>query len=336
MRVLVTGGAGFLGRAIVRELRARGHEVSSASRGAHPELEAEGVRTFRADVADAPAIERAIAGHEAVVHAAARAGIWGPAAAYARTNVEGTRNVLEGCARLGVARLVHTSSPSVCFDGRDHVRAGNELPYATRFLCPYPQTKAAAERLVLAANGRAGLATVALRPHLIFGPGDPHLVPPLIARARERRLVRVGPGTNEVALTFVENAAAAHADALEALVPGARHAGRAYFVAQRDAVRLWTWIAELLGRLGIEPPTRALPLPLAYAAATACEGLWTVMRVRTEPPLTRFLALQLARSHSYDLGPAERDFGYRERLGMEEATARLVAACLAAEASVRA
>ena len=325
MKVLVTGGGGFLGRALVRELLARGHAVSSVSRQSHPELERDGVRTFQADVADLARLAGAVEGHDAIVHAAARAGIWGPAADYVRANVEGTRNVLAAAQRHGVERLVHTSSPSVCFDGRDHLCAGNDLPYATRFLCDYPRTKAIAERLVLGANGHARLSTCVLRPHLLFGPGDPHLVPRLVARAQAGRLVRIGKGTNEVGLTFVENAACAHADALEALGPRARHAGRAYFLAQKEPVKLWDWIAELLVRLGIEPPRRALPLGLAYATGAACELFWKLTRRQGEPPMTRFVALQLARSHSYDLGPAERDFGYRERVGLREATERLVA-----------
>src|SRR5207237_4860169 len=139
----------------------------------------------------------------------------------------------------GVPRLVFTSSPSVCFDGRDHVNASNDLPYAKRFLAAYPETKARAEKLVLAANGARGLATVALRPHLVFGPGDPHLIPRLLDRARRGRLLAVGDRKNRISLTYVDNAAHAHVDACDRLEPGAAHAGRAYFIAQTEPVRLW-------------------------------------------------------------------------------------------------
>ncbi len=328
MRVLVTGGGGFLGRAIVAELVARGHEVASASRARHPELEARGVRTFQVDLSDAAALDAATAGQHAVIHAAALTGVWGPRSAYLRTNLEGTRNVLAATRRQGIPRLVYTSSPSVCFDGLDHVRAGSDLAYATRFLCAYPESKALAERTVLEASGRE-LATCALRPHLVFGPGDPHLVPRLVERARARRLFVVGSGANEVSLTYVENAARAHADALEALEPNARHAGRAYFIAQKEPVDLWAWIGELLGRLGLPAPRRRVPLRVAYGAGASLELLWRCLRLRGEPPLTRFVALELARSHSYDLTSAERDFGYRERVGMAEATERLVVSLLA-------
>jgi nucleoside-diphosphate-sugar epimerase len=216
----------------------------------------------------------------------------------------------------------------VCFDGRDHRMAGNDLPLATRFLCAYPATKAAAERLVRGAND-ARLATCVLRPHLIFGPGDPHLVPRLLERARAGRLAVVGRGDNEVSLTYVDNAAAAHLDAALALAPGAAHAGRAYFLAQAEPVRMWTWIGAVLAGAGLPPPRRRVPAGVAYAAGAACEVAWRVLRRAGEPPMTRFVARQLATTHTYDLGPAERDFGYRERVPLAAATARTIAALAA-------
>lgn len=323
MKVLVTGGNGFLGRALVTELKARGHQVSSASRRPSPELAALGVRTLTCDLRNSEHVERAVQGQEAVVHAAALTGLHGARADFVRTNVEGTRFVVEACRRNGVRTLVYTSSPSVVFDGRDHKRADESLPYPRRYLAAYPASKAAAEREVLAANG-PNLATVALRPHLVLGPGDPNLMPRLVARARAGSLAVVGRGTNEVSFTWVENAAAAHADALERLAPGRAAAGRAYFVAQKEPVQLWTWITELFRRAGIPPPARRVSRAVAYAAGAACEFAWTRARRAGEPPMTRFLALQLSASHSYDIGALEREFGYRERVSTAEATERLV------------
>lgn len=314
MRAFVTGGGGFLGGAIVRLLRARGDEVTSYSRGDYPAL---GALHVRGDLGDLKRLHEAMRGHDTVFHVAAKAGIALGREPFWSANVEGTRNVLAAALESGVQRLVFTSSPSVCFDGKDQRNASNDLGYTARFLAPYPETKAAAERMVLAANGRSALATCALRPHLVFGPGDPHLLPRLIERGRAKKLAIVGKGTNEVSLTYVENAAWAHLDAADRLAPGAAHAGKAYFVAQEEPVLLWTWINDLFGALGNPPVTRKVPMPLAYAA-----GMWleNIARPDVEARMTRFLALQLATSHSYDLGPARRDFGYQERVPLAEAT----------------
>lgn len=326
MKVLVTGGNGFLGQAVVAELRRRGHEVHSASRRPSPELDRLGVRTLVCDLRNRDHVTRAVAGHDAVVHCAALTGIGGSRSDFWRTNVEGTRHLVAACVEHGVPRLVHTSSPSVVFDGRDHRGADESLPYPRRHLAAYPASKAVAEREVLAANGRQGLATVALRPHLVLGPGDPHLIPRLVERARAGRLRVVGSGHNEISFTWIVNAAAAHADALERLATGAPCAGRAYFVAQSEPVELWPWLTELFTRAGVPPPGPSVPRWLAYAGGAACELWWSLARRGGEPPMTRFLALQLAQSHSYDTAAARRDLGYVERVSTSEATERLAAA----------
>ncbi|MBK7643684.1 MAG: NAD-dependent epimerase/dehydratase family protein [Planctomycetes bacterium] len=317
MRAFVTGGGGFLGSAIVRLLRARGDEVTSFSRGEYPQLAELGARHIRGDLSELKLLVESMRGHDTVFHVAAKAGIALGREPFWQANVDGTRHVLAAALELGVERLVFTSSPSVCFDGGDHVNASNDLPYCARFLAPYPESKAAAERMVLAANGRSALATCALRPHLVFGPGDPQLVPRLLERGRARQLAIVGKGRNEVSLTFVENAAWAHLDAADRLAKNTRHAGKAYFIAQREPVVLWNWIHDLFGALGIPPVTRRIPLPIAYAV-----GMWleNLAKPEVEARMTRFLALQLSTSHSYDLGPAERDFGYVERVSMSDAT----------------
>jgi nucleoside-diphosphate-sugar epimerase len=324
VKVLVTGGNGFLGRAIVAELKRRGHQVSSASRRPSEELARLGVRTLTCDLRNREHVERALHGQEAVVHAAAKTGLHGARVDFLRTNVEGTRFVLEACRTGGVRKLVYTSSPSVVFDGRDHRRADESLPYPRRYLAAYPATKAAAEREVLAANGPQ-LATLALRPHLVLGPGDPNLMPGLVSRARAGKLAIVGDGKNEVSFTWLDNAALAHADALERLEPGTAAAGRPYFVAQQEPVVLWTWLAELFRSAGIPPPARHVSRALAYAGGALAELLWSLAKKPGEPPMTRFLALQLATSHSYTTAALERDLGYRERVTTAEATERLAA-----------
>lgn len=325
MRCLVTGGGGFLGREIVERLRARGDEVLSISRSVHPELAALGATSLAIELNQREPLEAALRGVDVVFHVAAKAGFWGPRAEYWRTNVEGTANLLEQCARAGVPRFVHTSSPSVTFDGTDHRRVSNDVPIATRFLAAYPESKAAAERLVLAANG-ASMATVALRPHLILGARDPHLVPRLVERARAGRLPIVGDGTNEATLCAVENAAHAHLLAADALAPGAPHAGKAYFIGQEEPVVLWPWLAALFERLGVPPPTRRISARTAHALGGACELLWKALPLGGEPPMTRFVAQQLSRSQSYDMAPARRAFGYREIVSLEACVDAIVAA----------
>ncbi|MCA8980076.1 MAG: NAD-dependent epimerase/dehydratase family protein [Planctomycetes bacterium] len=324
MKALVTGGGGFLGGAIVRRLVARGDQVTSLSRGRYAELDRLGVRHLQADLADCAAVREAVRGHDTVFHVAAKAGVWGRREDFWRANVEGTRNLLCASIDAGVARFVFTSSPSVCFDGGDHKGASNDLPRAHRFLAPYPETKAIAEALVLDANGEGGLATCALRPHLIFGPGDPHILPRLVASARAGKLAIVGTGENEVTLTYVENAALAHLAAADALSPDAPHAGKAYFIGQANAVRLWPWINGLLERLGERPVTRKVPVRAAYTAGLLMESVWRGLRLRGEPRMTRFVALQLATSHSYTMTPAQRDFGYEPEVDMDEALERTV------------
>lgn len=326
MKCLVSGGGGFLGFEICSRLRARGDEVISVSRTLHPALDALGVRSLAIELNEDRALAEALRGVDTVFHTAAKAGVWGRREEFWRTNVDGSVNLLAHCRRAGVRRFVFSSSPSVTFDGSDHVHASNDLPQATRFLAAYPESKAVAERRVLEAHGMDGMSTVALRPHLIIGVRDPHLVPRLLARARAGKLAIIGAGFNEVTLCPVENAAHAHLLAADALSPDAPHAGRAYFIGCEEPVKLWVWIQDLLKRAGVAPIRRKIPAPLAYGLGGVCELAWRGMALGGEPPMTRFVAAQLSRSHSFDMRPAQRDFGYRELITLEESTAAIVAA----------
>lgn len=329
MRALVTGGGGFLGRAIVEQLVARGERVRVLARGRYPELEPLGVACIRGDLRDSEVTQAACEGMDVVFHAAGVAGIWGPWDHYYRINVLGTRHVIAGCRRHGVPRLVFTSSPSVTFDGTSQENVDETAPYASRWLCHYAQTKAMAEQEVLAAND-AQLATCALRPHLIWGPGDPHLVPRLIARARSGRLRRVGDGTNRVDMVFVDNAAAAHLQAAYALSPDSAVAGSVYFISQGEPVNCWAWIDEILALVDLPPVRRAISLRAAWRVGGALETVYRALRIGAEPPMTRFLAAQLGTSHWFDISRARRDFGYEPRIskcaGMERLGATLRAA----------
>ena len=322
MRILVTGGGGFLGGALVRRLRARGDEVRSFSRGAYPEMAALGSTQFRGDLADADAVARAAEGCETIFHAAAKAGIWGPHEEYQRVNVQGTEHVLAACRKHGIRRLVFTGSPSVTFDGRDQEGVDESAPYAARFLAHYPQTKAQAERLVLQANS-AALATVSLRPHLIWGPGDHQLVPRILERARAGRLWLLAPRGKRVDSVYLDNAVDAHVLAAERLAPGGPVAGKTYFITNGEPLPLEELINGILGAAGLPPVTRRLPGWLAYAAGAGLECVYGLLGRTQEPPLTRFLARQLATAHWFDISAARRDLGYAPGVSIREGLRRL-------------
>jgi nucleoside-diphosphate-sugar epimerase len=310
MHALVTGANGFLGQYIVEQLLARGDRVRAFSRRRSAELDALGVETLLGDVRDRSATIAACQGVDTVFHTAAVAGIWGPWKLYYETNTLGTRNLIDGCLRHAVPRLVYTSSPSVTFDGREQCGIDETAPYSTRWLCHYPHTKALAEQEVLAANGREGVLTCALRPHLIWGPRDRHLLPRVIERARRGQLVRVGDGKNLIDTVYVENAALAHLLAADRLVSDSPVPGSAYFISQGEPVNCWRWIDEVLALAGLAPVRRAISTSAAYYVGAALETMHVLLRRRGEPRMTRFLALQLGRSHYFNIDRARRDFGY--------------------------
>lgn len=317
MRVLVTGGTGFLGRAVSRRLVESGHTVRALSRSAHQAPPAPGVTPVTGDIRRRADVEAAVRGCDAVVHCAGKAGAWGRRAEYWATNVDGTRNVLAACTRFGVPWLVHTSSPSVVHRGEDLAGADESAPYATRFLAPYPESKTAAERLVLAANA-PHLATVALRPHVIWGPGDPHFVPRLVARARAGQLRLIGNAGWLVDNVYLDNAAEAHVLALHRLAEGAAVAGRAYFITQDDPRPIGETINMWLGAAGLPPVTRRIPVRLARRLAGAMELAYRLAPSRAEPPLTRFLVQQLTTAHWFDISAARRDLGYHPTVSTSE------------------
>jgi nucleoside-diphosphate-sugar epimerase len=309
LKALVTGGGGFLGSAILRLLRARGDEVRVVARGQYPGIEALGAKMFRADITDLQALTEAASGCEVVFHTAAKAGVWGPYESYYKPNVVGTEMVIAACLATRVPKLVFTGSPSVVFDGRDQANGTSALPYAQPPSNSYSATKAAAERLVLKANSKP-LATISLRPHLIYGPGDPHLLPRVIDRAAKGRLALVGDGKNRVSLTYIDNAAAAHVQAADRLSFNAACAGRAYFINDPEPVVFGEWLTSMVSRLNLPRIQRRLSIPAAVALGGVLEFAWSTFRLSGEPPLTRPVARNLGISHWYSIDEAVRDFGY--------------------------
>ncbi len=350
---LVTGGTGFLGRRMVERLLGQGRSVTVLARHPDSDLAKRGVHFIRASLDNTPAVTAACADIETVFHIAAKVGVWGRYDDFFRTNVLGTRALLDGCRVHGVRNFIHTSTPSVVYNGLDLANANESLPLTTACPSPYPLTKAIAERDVLAANS-ATLRTVALRPHLIWGVGDPHLVPRILERARAGRLRIVGEGKNRVDMVHVDNAVAAHLLAEKALIAsqnedatqqtcnvlrykqsatdnevetpgtGGSPAGKAYFITNDEPIFLWEWVNQLLISLGERPIEKHLSLSAASTIGALCEGLWRVLPLRSEPPMTRFVAAELAKDHWFDLTAAKRDLGYTPRISMAEGTAQLI------------
>ncbi|NBW87816.1 MAG: NAD-dependent epimerase/dehydratase family protein [Planctomycetia bacterium] len=261
------------------------------------------------------------AGVECVFHTAAHVKMWGPREAFVRGNMSATESVIAACRAAGVARLVFTSSPSVVAANHDLRGIDESQPYPSRYSALYPQTKAAAERAVLQAHG-AGLRTIALRPHLIFGPGDTNLVPTILKRARAGRLVQVGEGKNLVDLTFIDDCVAAHVRAAVALGENPAVGGRPYFISQGTPVPLWEWIGRVLALHDVPPVRRRLPAAVARLLATAAETLWWTLHLPSDPPLTRFLAEEMSTDHYFDIGAARRELGYEPSCTVWEATER--------------
>lgn len=322
MSNLVTGGSGFLGSYVVEQLVARGERVRVFCRS-EPDCQAlPGVEWYQGDIRDVEKLSGVCQDIDTVFHCSARVGIWGPWKIFHAINTQGTLDLLDAARSHGVSRFVYTSSPSVVFDGQDHANADESLPFAPKFLCAYPRSKALAEEAVRSANGQGGLATVTLRPHLLWGPGDNQLLPRMIERAQSKRLRRVGDGHNHISMSYVENAAAAHIQAADLLHLEAAHAGKVYFINETESVNLWEWINRLLSLAGVDPVDRSLSVKTALWLGGLSEAAWWLLRRRGDPPMTRFLALQLARTHSYSIAAAERDFGYRKIVTVEEGLRR--------------
>lgn len=313
MQYLITGGGGFIGRAILAEIRKHEPEaeVSIFQRTAHPDLERQGVEVIRGDLTDIEAVSRACEPADVLFHVAAKAGIWGDWDTYYQPNVIGTRNLLYACKHSAIRKFIYTSSPSVVFSG-EPIRGGDEgLPYPEEWPFHYSHTKALAEQSVLEAHNPrgTGLSTVALRPHLVWGKGDPHIAPRLIAQARAGKIKRVGDGKNRVDMTHVNNVAQAHWKACKELDEGTC-GGKAYFLSDGDPVRLWEWADALIEKVGAPPIRKSVSLKKAMKIGGVLEWVYRTFRLKGEPPLTRFVALQMAEDHWFDISAAREDFGY--------------------------
>ncbi|WNV77710.1 NAD-dependent epimerase/dehydratase family protein [Geodermatophilus sp. DSM 44513] len=315
MRVLVTGASGMLGRATAGALLDRGDEVTVLQR----RTAGLPCREVLGDVADPAVVRRAARGQDAVLHLAAKVDVTGPWAEYASANIAGTRAVVEACRAGGVGRLVHVSSPSVAHAGTALVGVGAGPADPDRARGRYSRSKAVAELDALAADSPA-LAVLAVRPHLVWGPGDAQLVGRIVARARAGRLPVIGSGAALIDTTYVDDAASALVAAVDACGPV--H-GEALVVSNGQPRP----VAEVLHRLcraaGVPGPRGRAPFAAAYAAGAAVEAVWAVSRRRSTPPMTRFLAEQLATAHWFDQRRTRAALGWAPRVGLDEGFARL-------------
>ncbi len=322
MKALVTGGGGFLGKAIVKLLRERGDEVRSFSRTEHPALAELGVEHCCGELSDAEAVASAVEGCDIVFHVAAKAGVWGLYEEFYRANVLGTKHVIDACHHHGIKRLVYTSSPSVVFDGSDMEGVDESVPYPEHFEAFYPQTKAEAEQLVLQANDE-NFSTVALRPHLIWGPEDNHLVPRILERGAKGALRKLGTRECLADTIYIDNAALAHLQAADHLDIGSAVAGKVYFLSQGEPLPIWEIVNRILDAGGLPPVTRTISPELAYRLGAVLEKIYRLFRLKGEPRMTRFVAKELSTAHWFDLGAARRDFGYEPKVSFDEGIERL-------------
>ncbi len=317
MKILVTGGGGFLGKAICRQLLARGEQVTAFQRSASEDLQQQGARVIRGDIGDAESLHKALEGMDAVIHTAAKAGLSVNYDEYFRPNVIGTDNVISGCLKHAIRKLVFTSSPSVTHADGDIEGGDESLPYAKHYNSPYPATKALAEQRVMQANC-ADLQTVSLRPHLVWGPGDNHLLPNLVKRAESGKLRLPGPD-KLIDTVYIDNAANSHLLALDALQKKPDTvAGKTYFISNDEPRSQARIIGGLLEAAGLKVDIQSISPGIAIAAGTIIESAWKLLSLKSDPPITRWSAEHLSTAHWYDISAAKRDLGYQPGISIDE------------------
>lgn len=331
--VFITGASGFIGGKLAERLLNEGRPVRVLARRPLPALEKLGAKIIPGELHDATALRQGCERAGTVFHVAGRVGVWGPPADFFRVNVGGTANVIAACRATGVPRLIHTSSPSVVYSGGDLAGVDESAPLCTHAPSAYPTSKAEAERLVRAAHS-SELATVSLRPHLVWGPGDKNLIPRILKLARQGRLKIIGTGRNKVDLTHLTNVVDAHLLAEQALSKSnllgyscsgpTAVGGRAFFITNGEPVVLWEWINELLRGVGVPEITQRVSLNAAGFAGGCLEVLWRILPLKGEPPMTRFVAKEMATDHWFDISAARRDLGYAPRITMAAGTAELI------------
>lgn len=324
-RVFVTGAGGFLGMALCRYLRCAGINVIGFARGDYPELTKMGVQLIRGDISDKEALQMAMKDVDLVFHVASKAGVWGGKSDYFLANVTGTENIIAACHAHNINKLIYTSTPSVTFSGKDENGINESAPYAKQFLNYYGLSKAIAEQLVIEANDK-NLQTVSLRPHLIWGPNDPHLAPRVLKRAKVGKLKLVGKTDKLVDTIYIDNAVYAHLLAANKLTE--EHsvcAGKAYFLSNDQPIFMGDMLNKILACKNLPPVKNRVPAPLAYAVGTLLEWVYIALRKQQEPFMTKFIARQLSTSHYYDISAAKKELGYEVLISIDQGMEKLKA-----------
>lgn len=318
MKVLVTGGGGFLGRSISKKLLDRGDDVYVLGRREYPDLKKLGINTLKGDIQDYKKVKTAVSKVDSVIHSASKIDMWGKREDFVNINIGGTKNVVKACQANKIDRLVYTSSPSVAFGTEPLEGVDESTPYPDKYLALYPETKSQAERFVIKSNGKKGLHTCSLRPHLIWGPQDPNLIGSIVERAKEGKIFQVGDGKNLVDIVYVDNAADSHLLALDRLEKGSPVSGSIYFISQGKPENCWNWLRSILKRLDLPQPNKTVSFKTAYALATVLEGVYKTFPLKGEPRITKFLAHQLAQSHYFDISAAKQDLDYRPKISTKK------------------
>jgi nucleoside-diphosphate-sugar epimerase len=315
LKALVTGATGFLGGALARRLHNMGWDVTAHGRNAVKldQLENEGIRVLQHDIKDKNAMIAACKDQEIVFHCAALPSPWGNFEAFYQANVIGTQNVIRGCEEHKVKRLVHVSTPSLYFGytSRINVKETDTVPEP---VSNYAATKILAEQELDQAFAN-GLATIAIRPRAIFGPGDTVIFPRLIPRLQSGRLPILGDGENIVDLTYIENVV----DALLLCAESpAKTLGKKYNISNGEPIKIWKLVERICAELNMQPPKRKISYRTANAAASILEVIYTLIPTHPEPPLTRISVSMMANSTTLDITAAKQELGYQPKVSIED------------------
>jgi len=316
MKILVTGGGGFIGSALVRELARNGFEVSTFSRNLYPEHLKLGIKIFQGDLANSRDVELACRDIDVVFHVAAKAELWGSYCDFVNVNVCGTRNVINSCKKLKIKKLIFTSSASVIFNGHDLENADETVAYPKKPVSIYTGTKALAEQLVLEANSE-DLKTIALRPHLVWGPGDTQLINGILNRAKSGKLWKIGKNDFLIDTTYIGNFIDAMLLAMRIMDKNPDVCGKAYFITNGEPIKTWEFVNSILLSAGLYPVKRVIPKSLAIILAKLIEKIFFFLNLKSEPPVTSLIVSELCSHHWFNITEAKEKLGYSPRVSNE-------------------